>query len=942
MPERVTRSVALSGQISATPLVDVLSTVSSSGKSAEVRVHTEFGVCCIWFQNGELFDASFNEQRGEEAVARLAGVGEGRFEVEYRESARERVIHTTVQRIFQDCANRRRLWRDLVKHPPRLKAVLGVVEKWRHDGERIIPETHAGLLGLFDGHNTVLDAIEKLGQEAVRTLAIIHHLYEVGILVVIRVDEDSPASSSFPPGASPTNRASSPASADVVWSIRESSSSTSPGQSQSARQAGSMGEWVPATPHVLSDGAVKASPGMAPVKLGKADQRKPLQQQALAPSGAAPATLKGPPPAFADVAAATMAGSGLTPSFIAPATLRGPQLLASASPPVTLKGPPHRAPVSPTPSLQGPAPSESVKPLDAQVSLVPTTADAPANARTSAVPPRPTPRKRARQEVRSLTPPSLPLAVNRPCAGEESATLDWQTSQSAAPRTPPTSGAMPSASACVGKVEEGTAAASVENDRVLGRYEVLCRLGRGGMGSVYLCRTRGELGFRRLYALKVLRQRVDGDPETERFFLHEAYVASRLHHPNVVAVVDAAVHGSQPYIIMDYVEGCSLHTLISRGGELRTPAVVLSVIMDALNGLHAAHTMTDEEGNRIGLVHCDVSPENLLVGVEGTCRLSDFGVARARNLPGARSLSGSARGKARYASPEQASGVPVDARSDVFSMGVVLHEALTGVPLFVGATVEETLERVLRLPIPPPSQVGARPPKELDAICLKALERDPSKRFASAAEMLVELRRTAVQCGLLASPEDVGQWVRAIAQPELEMQRLASLDALQHARFHGEDGRSLQLPRALSIPPPAVTGYRMRGADEAVEDSGNREDQEDGQNLALDAGDSTSDEPEGTIELKRPPRLRNAVLILASIIALGAVVASVLFPEAVAAWFKLDVGGSPLEGHDDPSLTPQNSDVPGQPNTAATTVGPMPSNSTLPPGASASGAAVNR
>lgn len=324
-------------------------------------------------------------------------------------------------------------------------------------------------------------------------------------------------------------------------------------------------------------------------------------------------------------------------------------------------------------------------------------------------------------------------------------------------------------------VPEAPVAEARSDARYIGRYQVLCRIGRGGMGSVYLCRLSSRGGFRRLFALKLLRKHLLADSAAAHRFLEEARLSGHIHHPNVVSVVDAGFHASQPYLVMDYVEGGSFKDLLAVNANSRPPQLILPIILDALAGLHAAHTLVGDDGTPLNIVHCDVSPENLLVGVDGVCRLTDFGVARHGGA--AIGPTHVTHGKPGYLAPEQLSGGRVDCRADVFAIGVVLYKALTGIKLFEAPTVEETLYAVRTRKVEPPSTVGLRPPPSLDFVCMRALERDPARRFASAQEMMMELRRIALRENLLAPTSDVAAWVREAVGHDLARRRLIVLDA---------------------------------------------------------------------------------------------------------------------------------------------------------------------
>ncbi|MBN2196548.1 MAG: protein kinase [Polyangiaceae bacterium] len=474
--------------------------------------------------------------------------------------------------------------------------------------------------------------------------------------------------------------------------------------------------------------------------------------------------------------------------------------------------------------------------------------------------------------------------------------------------------------------------ARVSDERFVGRYEVLCRLGRGGMGAVYLCRVTGEAGFRRLFALKVLRHRIEADPSAEGSFLREAYVASRLHHPNAVAVVDAAIHARQPYLVLEYVEGCSLATLLHRSASLRPPELLVTIITDALEGLAAAHALADDEGRPLGLVHGDVSPHNVIVGVDGIGRLSDFGVSRLGHFGVATDPREPLFGRPGFIAPEQALGHQVDQSADLFSMGVVLWNALTGRELFLAPTAEETIANVLSAPIPPPSTVGLRPPTCLDAICLSALARDPRSRPASAEAMAEELRRVATRNQLVAARSNVSHWVREHFRRELEHRRLAILDA---ARGASRDGRTDEpmLPRAVTMAPPPVAA-QAGGARQTGPGRQTPVEQTDGGGTR---GASTPVAVDSELPSTQPPppnpearpaggrtRVRNAVVVVASVLALATIAASILRPDMIASWFDIDT----TQRHSEPipsAIVPLGLSMDGSPSPDARSDPPAPS-----------------
>ena len=309
--------------------------------------------------------------------------------------------------------------------------------------------------------------------------------------------------------------------------------------------------------------------------------------------------------------------------------------------------------------------------------------------------------------------------------------------------------------------------------QTLGRYEVLSLLGRGGMANVYLGRHTGEAGFQRLYAIKVLHPHLADEEAFITMLFEEARLAAHLHHPNVVPVVDLGSQDGVHFVVMEYVEGCPLSVLLRKNRQSRPPRLLIPIILDALNGLQAAHRLTDSDGSPMNLVHRDVSPQNILVGTDGTARITDFGIAKAKSRITS-TRPGEIKGKILYMSPEQIrDGGSVDCRADVFSIGVLLWNSLTGQQLFQAPTEMEAFSNILKKKIERPSTVGLKPPPVLDAICLRALERNRDRRPRSAAEMEEALRAVSSTNGLLGSKAEVAEWVLSVAGPDLVGRALA-------------------------------------------------------------------------------------------------------------------------------------------------------------------------
>jgi eukaryotic-like serine/threonine-protein kinase len=275
----------------------------------------------------------------------------------------------------------------------------------------------------------------------------------------------------------------------------------------------------------------------------------------------------------------------------------------------------------------------------------------------------------------------------------------------------------------------------------LGRYELLAPIGRGGMATVWAARIAGTGEVGRWVAVKVILPSLAGDPELDKMFLDEGRLARRIRHPNVVEVFEVADHEGTPFMTMEWIEGESLHALLTATARRRTitPAMAVSLIARVAAGLHVAHGLCGDDDTLLGVVHRDVSPHNILISTEGAVKLVDFGVAKARGRLAETTSIGQLKGKFGYMSPEQATDNPIDRRSDIFSLGIVLFELTTGRRLFRGRNDAETLRQVTSAEIPWPSRIVKNYPNRLERIVLKALERDPMRRYQSAAALQLDL-----------------------------------------------------------------------------------------------------------------------------------------------------------------------------------------------------------
>ncbi|HEY3496520.1 MAG TPA: serine/threonine-protein kinase [Polyangiaceae bacterium] len=304
---------------------------------------------------------------------------------------------------------------------------------------------------------------------------------------------------------------------------------------------------------------------------------------------------------------------------------------------------------------------------------------------------------------------------------------------------------------------------------MLGDYTLLTKLASGGMATVYVARKHGIAGFERLLAIKCCHPHLREDEEFSTMFLDEARLAASIRHPNVVATLDVS-DGDHLYMVMEYIEGYSLATLIKhaiKSGVKIPPAIAVRVMIDVLQGLHAAHELRDAKGEMLGLVHRDVSPQNILIGIDGISRITDFGIAFAAARASV-TQEGRIKGKFSYLSPEQARSQPATRRMDVFSAGIVLWEALTTRGLFRRKEESATITAVLSAPIPPPSSVVPELPKELDEAVLRALQRDPGARYQSAAEFAEALEKLPIEG---VTPRSVGAYMHEVFGAKLAERR---------------------------------------------------------------------------------------------------------------------------------------------------------------------------
>jgi eukaryotic-like serine/threonine-protein kinase len=329
----------------------------------------------------------------------------------------------------------------------------------------------------------------------------------------------------------------------------------------------------------------------------------------------------------------------------------------------------------------------------------------------------------------------------------------------------------------------------VKSEGPQGKYRILSQLGEGGSATVYLAVARGPSGFSKLVVLKTLKRSVSDEAELQKMFLNEARLSARLNHPNIVQTNEVVEDRGLPIIVMEYLEGQPLaKVLLMARGSL--PLVThLRILADALNGLHHAHELTDFDGTRLGLVHRDVTPQNVFVTYDGQTKILDFGIAKLAGANRPETETGVIKGKLRYMPPEQITGEAIDRRTDIYAVGVMLWEAAAGVQMWKGLTDAQVMHQVLNGKAPSPRTVRPDVPDRIEQICMKALSTDPAQRYATASELEAEIESALDELGSRVTQRSVGKAVSDLcgaerrqtrALIEAQMSTVASLSAEEY------------------------------------------------------------------------------------------------------------------------------------------------------------------
>jgi serine/threonine-protein kinase len=339
----------------------------------------------------------------------------------------------------------------------------------------------------------------------------------------------------------------------------------------------------------------------------------------------------------------------------------------------------------------------------------------------------------------------------------------------------------------------------MQSDRI-GKYRIIAKLGQGGMATVYLSVVPGPAGVNKLLVVKLLKDDLSSDSDFLSMFLNEARLAARLNHANVVHTYEVGVEGQQHFLAMDYLDGQPLHALLRKATRAKMPLDVhVRILADMLAGLDYAHTLKDFDGTPLYVVHRDVSPQNVFVTYDGQVKVVDFGIAKAAGAVST-TQSGVFKGKLAYVAPEQAGGDPVDARADLFSVGVMLWEAMAGRRFAQGDSQTAVLARRLSGSEPRIRDVVPDADPELADICDKAMAHDAWERFATAREFQDALEGFLDRFSRRIGRREVGDMVTALFGEERE--KIRQIIDEQMKRLLRETSTALPMPTLEMVASP--------------------------------------------------------------------------------------------------------------------------------------------
>jgi len=333
---------------------------------------------------------------------------------------------------------------------------------------------------------------------------------------------------------------------------------------------------------------------------------------------------------------------------------------------------------------------------------------------------------------------------------------------------------------------EGTEAAT----GALGKYRLIAELGHGGMAQVFLALARGPAGFNKLAVIKQIRDQLSDDPEFLTMFLDEARLAARLNHPNVVQTNEVGEDGKRYFICMEYLEGQPLNRIVQRAGRDNGIPLGLHmrILIETLSGLHHAHELTDYDGTPLQVVHRDVTPHNVFVTYAGQVKVVDFGIAKALSQS-AETKAGVLKGKVAYMAPEQARGDKVDRRADLFSVGVMMWEALVGRRMFKGLTDVVIIQKIVNGQLQSAKSANPEVDERLDAVCMKALAHNRDERYETAADFQTAIEQALDAMGDRSNLRDAGKLISQHFEAErgrIKALVEAALSANPNPRTSGE------------------------------------------------------------------------------------------------------------------------------------------------------------
>jgi eukaryotic-like serine/threonine-protein kinase len=360
----------------------------------------------------------------------------------------------------------------------------------------------------------------------------------------------------------------------------------------------------------------------------------------------------------------------------------------------------------------------------------------------------------------------------------------------------------------------GITSSSLGRGTRLGRYELLAPIGVGGMAKVWAARQTGYGGFAKIVAIKTILPHLSRESDFERLFVDEARVASLVHHANVCEIFELSEEAGVLFLVMEWVDGDSMVKLLKPAGQVLSihPRLAARIGADTCAGLHAAHQQLDHDGKPLNIVHRDVSPHNILLSAEGVVKVTDFGVAKAAGQTHDQTVAGQLKGKLEYMSPEQITGTRVDGRTDVFGIGAVIYEAATGHQPFESNGDLEVMTKIVEGRLAPPSTHMPDFPRDLEAIIVRAMAKDPEARFPTADAMRVALEDWMTRSG----PPVTHAEVAAVLRERVGTKMDERLDRIRIAMGPGVDRNPSHTPSASGVIATGKVQPRVAPAPPAV------------------------------------------------------------------------------------------------------------------------------